>query len=253
LMGRHMPDCTIRSLVLGIAVTTMLAVAIEGHGETTQGDSVISVAGHTLIGTALHRVDLIYPEAAQGIRAAGPVIVQLIVEPTGRVASAAVLEAPHKAIGEAVTQGLSQWVFAPLRRADNVPARVRSTVIVYALVRQQKGTLLLPPAAGAFTIARSPAYNGAYPRASRRSFVTAPPRPNETLLDVTDKADVQMAGVAQTVSIPLSLLPTRAHLAFDSSDVIGLDCTTLPAQSCERAIEVLQRAGLPKVLVLDRP
>jgi TonB family protein len=65
-----------------------------------------------------------YPEAARRLQLEGSVLVDVTVEPDGRVGRVAVVESAGSLLDEAVVQGVSAWRFDPAR-LEGQPVRVR--------------------------------------------------------------------------------------------------------------------------------
>jgi len=82
----------------------------------------IGVSGGVLQGSAIKKVEPIYPPDAKAARVEGPVRIHVIVSKEGKVTEASVIDG-HPLLREAALQAARQWEFEPIR-PSGVPAKV---------------------------------------------------------------------------------------------------------------------------------
>jgi TonB family protein len=73
----------------------------------------VRVGGNVKVPIVLRKVDPIYPEGARLARASGIVIVETVIDKTGRVTDAVVLKSLPYGLSEAALDAVKQWVFEP--------------------------------------------------------------------------------------------------------------------------------------------
>jgi TonB family protein len=84
----------------------------------------------------------VFPPAAQAARFSGVVTVQVVIDRTGRVVSAAVVECTHPRVGfeEAALEAVKKWRFVPAKsHGDPVPYVTR-----FRLTFDRRGTGVIP-------------------------------------------------------------------------------------------------------------
>ena len=77
------------------------------------GSAPLRVGGDVKGPVALHRVDPVYPAQAKADRIEGVVILEVMIDRTGRVRDVYVLKPLPEGLSEAAVDAVKQWTFAP--------------------------------------------------------------------------------------------------------------------------------------------
>ena len=117
--GRHLTEVTLGDTPR----------VLELHYREEAAGPGIRVGGNVMSGHLLRKVAPVYPPAmkAQGIQ--GAVQLQVLVDPTGQVASAEVLATPHAELTESAVTAVRQWAYRPTL-LNGKPVAVRTAVRV---------------------------------------------------------------------------------------------------------------------------
>lgn len=100
-----------------------VVVEAEKEGDT---DAITRRAGEggITMPVAVTKVPPTYPEAARAAKIRGTVVVDVLIDPTGAVRDARILESPDPSLATAAIAAVRQWRFEPARDADNKPVDV---------------------------------------------------------------------------------------------------------------------------------
>ncbi len=94
--------------------------------EATPPPKMIKVSGGVIQGSAIKRVQPLYPPIAKAARAAGAVQVQVTISEEGRVIDAQVIGG-HPLLRDAALQAAKQWIFKPTE-LTGVPVKVQGVL-----------------------------------------------------------------------------------------------------------------------------
>jgi TonB family protein len=73
---------------------------------------------------AVEKVNPRYPEEARKEKIQGVVVVETVIDETGKVKDIKILRAPHRSLGDATIEAVKQWTFEPAKDADGKPVAV---------------------------------------------------------------------------------------------------------------------------------
>ena len=117
---------------LGITVAVCLGLSVITRG---QSEKVVRVDELGIRKSAVKKVMPSFPEAARKRAAHGVAVVELQYNGAGDVTDIEVLESPHPAIAEALTDALKQWKFA-VSTLNGKSISVRGKLTFYYLVEK---------------------------------------------------------------------------------------------------------------------
>lgn len=86
----------------------------------------------------LHRVDPVYPSVAVAARIQGVVILEAVIDETGRVADARVLRSVNPLLDREAIDAVRQWRYTPVV-LNGIPVRVILTVTLSFKLEERKG------------------------------------------------------------------------------------------------------------------
>lgn len=118
---------------LALLLALLLPLALYAQNDANKPVKVIKVvkvlvraSPGVLNGTVVHKVNPAYPEEARAKHIQGPVILRVLVDPAGNVASINVQKG-DPILAEAAQKAVQQWKFKPFT-VNGEPVEVESTV-----------------------------------------------------------------------------------------------------------------------------
>jgi TonB family protein len=99
--------------------------------ESEQNEQAIRVDEDGMRKSASKTVMPSYPQDAIKKREQGVTVVELVYDAKGDVVNTAILEAPARSIGDAVTTAVKQWKFVPSKKRDGTPVSIRGKLTFY--------------------------------------------------------------------------------------------------------------------------
>ena|ERR1051325_4146496 len=94
---------------------------------------------------ATKRVKPVYPEASLKNKVAGRVVVEILVDESGKVPEAKVKEAPDELIGQAAVEAAKQWEFQPPPKVQGRQICYSSTLSFKFEIKSGKGKVIDDP------------------------------------------------------------------------------------------------------------
>ncbi|MBZ5497430.1 MAG: energy transducer TonB [Acidobacteriia bacterium] len=76
----------------------------------------------------LYKCFPVYPEDARRKKISGVAVIEVIIDETGQIAEAKVLDSPDPSFSQAALEALKQWKFEPARRPDGKSLAVRTAI-----------------------------------------------------------------------------------------------------------------------------
>jgi periplasmic protein TonB len=78
----------------------------------------------------LTKVNPAYPEDAKKENIQGAVILDVIINPEGKVVEATVQKSPHESLSKAAIEAVKQWTYKPARNKKDEAVKVKATITV---------------------------------------------------------------------------------------------------------------------------
>ncbi len=116
-----------RTLVTTFVLLAGSAAALAGSGATRHcpGDAVVyEKGGGVSAPVVVEKVAPTYPEDARKEGVTGDVVVDIVVDSTGEVGPADVVEEPDPRLGSAAVDAVRQWRFEPATDGGGEPVKV---------------------------------------------------------------------------------------------------------------------------------
>jgi TonB family protein len=229
---------------------------------------IVSMGEFSARRAATRKVTPAYPAASVARKSAGVAVASFTSDPSGKVQSVTILEAPDEAIAAAVREAVEAWEFSPITvMGESGPSGLRGKLTFYFRVNGNKGMVANPedmpggpkpeppggPPAGApgrrsGLPAAPPAVIGGH-RSSATEIgeadlakLTATSKP--TILDVRERADFKRRHREGAISIPDDELSVRGWIEIDRTRPVVIDCSDLETMRCHNAADRLM--GGPK-------
>ena len=110
-------------LVIGLSVISVAGQEAQRDGQTPK---VIRKSGGVLQGSAIKRVEPVYPPLAKAAQVSGSVVVEMTVDETGNVVSTRAISG-HPLLKDSAITAAREWVFTPTE-LQGVPVKVIGTI-----------------------------------------------------------------------------------------------------------------------------
>lgn len=209
----------------------------------------VSIDELSIRGTILSRRDVRYPEEALRRGIAGVVVVQVLVDTSGKVASTRVLESPDPSLGRAATDAVSDWTFRVIKagRGPTAPAAQVETKLTFYFRRLPSGAGRIDeptPESSGESKPLGPIHEMAFEewRASRRPAGTI-------LLDIRSRDHFATSHTEGALSMPADEVAVRTRELKQGSP-IAIECYPTYEALCRRVARSVAQMSAQVTIVI---
>lgn len=134
-------------MLLKVAFFLIGATSGGAHpsGQTADGRKMVIMGPHTIHGLINSYALPAYPPASVAARKQGVVVLEVIIDESGRIEQVRTLESPDDAIAQETLRCVKSWLFKPQKAVpDGFPLAITGKLMLYFRLSGNKPTVLLP-------------------------------------------------------------------------------------------------------------